>query len=1134
MPYKNEDHEESAPPRGVADPQQITSGGQTGSLRKEGDMERKMYKVFGVVITLLLVFSMVAAFAVSTTPVAAGIQTWSQITMPGDKMQLLPGSDISTIAVTPDGGTLFAGVVLNQTWVGHGQEGNEGDILNQGDWHLYRSTDGGYRWKAVSGFDALGITDPIVSIKVSPNWADDGILYVATTTDVYKYKDSTKKWTDMAASDFGTIKSMDVTVDADNILTVVIGTSTSAMLYTGGAWANQNVYIYQGMTANANVLAVAFSPNYATDGAILAVVKDRTNLRLRAETDIDANNWGSYLLDSYFTYYNASTGTRLAIPAVTACIAFPDDYATTKTVFVGLNSQDSGLTVGVSGANTPGTDGYAAQHQLGDAFKVSLTSGLMATSSVTDLNIRGAGTGTDVWSMAVSGDTDSANIVCGISYVSQSGGMDSWEGQIHLSRDGGNTWSPALKPPSGMTAAVVVGGSPASQNVGSAFPVVVMSPDFANSSKAYCANGYFRGNGGVCLSGFYASTDNGATWNGRGLLDRNSGAEANPLQLAIFDIVPSTQYETDNTIYMVTADSETIVQPLTIGLLWKTVDGGKTWEIICDMIPLSTVTSTLNAVLVDKVAVAGNYVFIAGSEGVFIGTEVDAGPVDLIFRSGDDAGQTFATTIATRGPVDQLLAIDQDTLITANGSNVWLTTNAGGKWTAAKGDIPITETITDLVLKGSALIVSTDAGNVYLCDNYVSDFTFYQVGTKAVGNASAGDFVVLAFDNNYDTDHTIYAGVSGFGATGTKAGIWRNVDNSNTWDRLAFNVSPYTNYSAVNSNVSAIACDNNGILWAICSATNTSINASDIPGIAIRSVNPTESAVSKVHFDAVTAGLAKTDSIYYDLNVVGSTEAFAVGGAFFNELWIYTDTLIKPTLISPANLASSYGDLLAGTSFARVELTWTYLDKADSFQYQVARDPKFLNIATDSTPALVNGTTTGTALDVQLYAGTQYYWRVRVATGLNSQWSDVWSFTTPLGPSAEAPTLTSPAAGQVNVSTQPVLSWSGIANANKYELVVAKNCDWANPILNLVGTSAISETAYQLTGLTNGTNYCWKVRAIGAGTNSSWSNMGSFTTVTTQVPAKEENTPPYVWVIIALSAVLLVSVVILIIRTRRA
>jgi hypothetical protein len=130
----------------------------------------------------------------------------------------------------------------------------------------------------------------------------------------------------------------------------------------------------------------------------------------------------------------------------------------------------------------------------------------------------------------------------------------------------------------------------------------------------------------------------------------------------------------------------------------------------------------------------------------------------------------------------------------------------------------------------------------------------------------------------------------------------------------------------------------------------------------------------------------------------------------------------------------------------------------------------------------------------------------------------------------------SPTEGLTGVSLTPPLQWSSAVEATGFELVVAANCDWSNTIINLTGSSALgAETAYQITqSLQQGTNYCWKVRAVNADTvtNSPWSDTGTFTTLVIPVPV-EEGTPVWVWVVIALSAVLLVGVVVLIVRTRR-
>jgi len=156
-----------------------------------------------------------------------------------------------------------------------------------------------------------------------------------------------------------------------------------------------------------------------------------------------------------------------------------------------------------------------------------------------------------------------------------------------------------------------------------------------------------------------------------------------------------------------------------------------------------------------------------------------------------------------------------------------------------------------------------------------------------------------------------------------------------------------------------------------------------------------------------------------------------------------------------------------------------------------------------------------------------------VGAPYSSQWSETWSFITPLGPALAMPELLGPKAGQGNVMLNPALQWNSSVAATGYELILAANCDWSNPVLNLSGDSVIGETAYQLTfNLAKNTSYCWQVRGVNDITHSPWSDTGTFTTGFTAGP---ENgvLPVWVWVIIVLGTILILSILVLIIQSRR-
>jgi hypothetical protein len=303
-------------------------------------------------------------------------------------------------------------------------------------------------------------------------------------------------------------------------------------------------------------------------------------------------------------------------------------------------------------------------------------------------------------------------------------------------------------------------------------------------------------------------------------------------------------------------------------------------------------------------------------------------------------------------------------------------------------------------------------------------------------------------------------------------------------------------------------------------------------------VNPDEPLYDEVLFEQEITGLG-TSVIFKDLETAPmQTYVFAIGvtsGGNYSlptELWAYIDTLIKPTLISPACGSTATGTILEGTSTARVSLMWEDMPKATEYRYEVAYDDAFGSIA-------ASGNLSGTQVSVMLYLGEKYYWRVRASQPIVSQWSEICNFTTPLGPASAKPVITYPGAqdSHTNIELTPSLTWTSTVEATGFELVLAENCDWANPVIDLTGSNALEgpDTCYKITqALKQGASYCWKVRAVNSDTDtmSPWSDTGTFTTMVVPVEEKQ-GTPTWVWVVIALSAVLLVGVVVLIIRTRR-
>ena len=1088
-------------------------------------------KVFGVVMALLLVLSFAATFSISST-VSAKTQKWSQIAIPGtNDMQLAPGTDIGAIAVSPDGATLFAAVYNVSTGPG---------LPHIGNWSVYKSVDDGYTWKDTglrertldpdrNPATADSDNTDIVAIDISPDWENDNRVYVATQWNVYSSNDGGKTFstkyaiTDSDGNAIDLIICMDVSLDDNGDVTVAIGTSESAPgtgtadVYILGenGWDVQRIELGFASSLSvfkpANIWAVSFSPNYAEDGVVFAVVSDAFSTYLCAESDITVNNWGSYIQNAPFT--NKTLGDILASHA---CMAFAEDYNSVPAVFVGLT--------GIAGP---------LSSPAGDAFRVDLVSGIISTSAASDLNIRGLDTWTDVYSIAVSGPQQSAFILVGLSGVSPFGPSGTWMGQVHYSNNGGESWLQCFKPAAGMSGYTVA-------------PIVVMAPDFDiadENAKAYCGNGYIIGSHAntVMFSSFSVSTTQGTTWDGRGLLDHTIN---DTLGDRINDIQPSPDYDNDSTLFMVTTDHGYIPPPFGMptgdfGLLWETQDSGSHWELILSM----TLAMPLPGMTIDSVRIPATYpqdpeIFVTGPTTAGLPPATTKVPNALIARSTDE-GNLFASTLNAPWSggvplvVNSWVVMDDKTLVVSNGSNIYKTTDFGAHWklpTAADIDIATGEKIIDMqrYKDTGTLLVGTDRGNMYICNDWENDFSFTQVGKPDPTRSHLVDSVHVAFDTNFDENGFVYAGVT---STEPKnEGIWRvDANSDDIWDQID------QNYGYDCGNVSAIRSDGNGILWAL-----TAHNVS-------RSVNPNEPLYDEVRFETVAADDGLASKLTGNLVTAPTqTYVFAVGGntSAPTELWTYTDTLIKATLISPADGATAAGTIIEGNTKAHVTLMWEDMPEADWYDYQVAYDPDFESPIYDCYPidSLDGpwGLTEGSQASVELFLGEKYYWRVRVTESnpVYSQWSDTWSFTTPLGPASVKPVCLSPTEGLTGVSLTPPLQWSSAVEATGFELMVAAGCDWSNARINLTGSSALgAETAYQVTaadGLQEGTNYCWKVRATNedTATNSPWSDTGTFTTLVVTV-VEAEGTPMWVWVVIALSAVLLVGVVVLIIRTRR-
>jgi len=355
---------------------------------------------------------------------------------------------------------------------------------------LYRSTDGGYRWSYIGD-----VQDSIVDIAISPQ--DENTIYYATTANVCRSTDGGKKFVQLAANPGGAgsnnIEITDIAVAHLSSNIIAVATRDTDNSEFGGvyildeelvitSWVDSNIGSY-------DVYALAFSPSYATDRQLVAVVTDETDTFVRFKSG-DAN-WGATYGDARLDQDNSGTPASVAV-SNSASIAFPSEYEGT--------SPDTALFVAID----TGTDD-------GDAYKI-VTAESPGSSSATDLNVGSAYSigNIDITGLAASG-TDNAIYLL-------AGAADS--AQTYYSEDEGRNWTKSRKEPTG--------GSNT---------YVLMSTDFNSSYQAYTATSGSD-------SAFSLSDDGGIIWNQVGLIDDYISD--------IMDFAPSPDYSQDNTLFLLT------------------------------------------------------------------------------------------------------------------------------------------------------------------------------------------------------------------------------------------------------------------------------------------------------------------------------------------------------------------------------------------------------------------------------------------------------------------------------------------------------------------------------------------------------------------------------------------------------
>ncbi|WP_332445411.1 hypothetical protein [Dehalococcoides mccartyi] len=517
------------------------------------------------------------------------------------------------------------------------------------------------------------------------------------------------------------------------------------------------------------------------------------------------------------------------------------------------------------------------------------------------------------------------------------------------------------------------------------------------------------------------------------------------------------------------------------------------------------------------VSPAGDAVFVATLGGT------------MIWRSLDN-GQTFAaqvssiTTANLSALINSWFVSNANTVLVGGSGVVYQTSTNGVLWfsrACAVGTVTSFAISTD----GSTLVAAGSAGKV---SKSTDGGVTWSTASAAAPTVSATSLVTFQNGSNsvvYLTGNSGRAFVYDFAAT-TPA--WTRVDNAVT-GAYAFDSSSFADVDNGVGIFSGIASGGN-VLYVLDGTWNNLIRITNVG-------------------TTYTAGIiAKPTGATGATKLIGiaAPGANMLYGIFGASLYVYTDRMAVPV-----------ANVQATATTDSIKVTWDALN-VDNTGVTV----KYFVVVTDATTAYKVAYTV-TAADVNQRNGITSLSATfkNDVTGFIvsedtvyqvSVWavSPVMSFVGTASVSTQPQPLTytvnlMPTNGASNVPVNPVFAWDAVSTAVSYDLVLSTDPTFADAT-KVLATKNLTTNYWAYDGtLSNSASYYWRVRVNTANSTSEWF-PAVFTTVKADAAPVEVNNPPditlevpqaetpaYIWLIVAVGAVLTIAVIVLIVRTRR-
>jgi len=616
-------------------------------------------------------------------------------------------------------------------------------------------------------------------------------------------------------------------------------------------------------------------------------------------------------------------------------------------------------------------------------------------------------------------------------------------------------------------------------------------------------------------SAFSVSRDNGNTWNDISLIDG-----------ALTDINDVWSTPDGSMLYFASDDSgETSVFRYSAGV----------WE----------------RILVLDATPSDNYI-LRGAPGDNDGLYVAAYQGTDIYYTAD-AGENRWYTRSAPAAIDEMVAESADVCYIGIDTTIRKSVNSGFTWSSPiapelQGDNVVSMTS----LGEDKLIIGGATGFI----SYTSDGADTWVKLdKPITTPATNRVQVTA--SGLETGDYIYASGS---AAAEKAWRW-TVGDSPAYDWLNMGAAPGSSDSAV-----GIALVEN-VLYV--SYVDTTANTTTVQR-CIGADGPRGSHEWSALADSAMLGSNPTQALRASTGA--SMKLWYVNNYSTNSIRSYIDTLatVSPEISSPADAFMNPMNPVTGRS-VDVSFTWPRPSTSvTAYDIDICTDAACLNQVTRHTftapgpsALILMGPYQTLTQSVEFVSGMTYYWRARAQLPIYSAWSPVRTLVIQAG-AASVPSIGAPINGASITNTSPAFSWSPVVGATKYEFQLSADAGFALPLL--ASTKLVSTGIQPAVTLDAGVTYFWRVRSLEP-QEGSWSTIANFTVAVPvepaapvvippapapvvnippiEVPAPIVNIPPapapaapisqgLLLAIIIIGAILVIAVIVLIVRTRRA